>query len=227
MGDSAPTCWTVIEGAAAGVEADRDAFARRYMPIARAYLAARWGATPLAGEVDDAAQEVFVACFQDGGALGRADRTREGGFRAYFCGVIRNVALRAERARAQRRDQPVDSSFDPDAIAADEPSLSSVFERAWASSLLKQAGVLQTERAAQSGGAAERRVELLRLRFESGLPIRDIAAKWGADPRRLHHEYATARDEFREALREIVAFHLPGTRAEVDAECSRLLHAIR
>lgn len=227
MGEASSTCWTVVEGAAAGREEDRDAFARRYLPVARAYLAARWHGGPLSSEIDDAVQEVFIDCFRDRGALARADRERAGGFRAYFCGILRNVAMRAERARAQRRDAPADSSFAPDEIPEDAPALSSVFEREWAASILKQARALQADRAAASGEAATKRVELLRLRFESGLPIREIALRWNDDADRLHHEYATAREEFRDALREVVAFHHPGTRAEVDAECGRLLHAIR
>jgi RNA polymerase sigma factor (sigma-70 family) len=224
---STSTCWTVIEGAAAGRREERETFARRYVPVVRAYLAARWRGSALVDEIDDAAQEVFVDCFRDGGALGRADRAREGGFRAYFCGVIRNVAMRHERARAQRRVRTSDSSFEPDEIPAESEALSSVFEREWAASLLKQARALQAERAAAAGGSARKRVELLRLRFEEGLPIREIAVKTGEDAGRLHHEYAKARDEFREALRAVVQFHHPGTKADVDAECARLLHAIR
>jgi RNA polymerase sigma-70 factor (ECF subfamily) len=227
MADSNATCWTVIEGAAAGVTADREKFARRYLPVARAYLAARWHGHELAGEIDDAAQDVFIDCFRDGGALGRVDQTREGGFRAYFAGVIRNVALRHERARARRPVGVADSSFDADAIAAESAALSSIFEREWAASILRQARALQAERAAQTGDAAKKRVELLRLRFEEGLPVRDIAVRWNEDADRLHHEYARARDEFREALREVVQFHHPGSKAEVDAECTRLLRAIR
>ena len=47
--------------------------------------------------------------------------------------------------------------------------------------------------------------------FHDGLPIRDIAAYWEIDPAKLHHEYATARWEFRTALRAVVAFHYPGS----------------
>jgi hypothetical protein len=67
-------------------------------------------------------------------------------------------------------------------------------------------------------------VELLRLRFNDGLPIREIAVRWGEEAARLHHEYATARDEFQSALREVVAFHHPGTApGEVDQACRELL----
>jgi hypothetical protein len=72
-----------------------------------------------------------------------------------------------------------------------------------------------------------RRVELLRLRFQDGLPIRSIASRWGEDPAKVHHEYATARAEFRAALREVVAFHRPGaTAVEIDVACAELLGVV-
>ena len=37
------------------------------------------------------------------------------------------------------------------------------------------------------------------------------------------HEYARARQEFREALLEVVAFHHPGPAAEVERECASLV----
>jgi RNA polymerase sigma-70 factor (ECF subfamily) len=64
---------------------------------------------------------------------------------------------------------------------------------------------------------------LLRLRFHDGLPVRDIAARWDADPAKLHHEYARAREEFRAALREVVAFHQPGSADAIDRACADLL----
>ena len=65
---------------------------------------------------------------------------------------------------------------------------------------------------------------MLKARFQEGLPIRDIAAKWGTDAAKLQREYATARDEFRAALRSVVAFHLPeATPAEIDRACAELL----
>ena len=90
--------------------------------------------------------------------------------------------------------------------------------------MLKEATRVQAATAARAGKAAERRVELLRLRFGEGLPIRAIAARWEVDAAQLHHEYATARAEFRAALREVVAFHQPGRPAdELDSACAELL----
>ncbi len=195
----------MIRGAAQGRLADRDEFARRYEPVVRAYLAARWHEPSLLGEIDDAAQEVFVDCFKGGGALERAEPGRPGGFRAFLYGVVRNVALRAERERG-KKGLPLDSGFD---APAREEALSDAFDRAWAQALLRQAARVMEARARAAGSDAQRRVELLKVRFGEDMPIRDIARLWNADAPRLHHEYATAREEFRAALRDVVAEHQP------------------
>ena len=39
----------------------------------------------------------------------------------------------------------------------------------------------------------------------------------------MHHEYAKARQEFKAALVEVVAFHHPGAPAEVERQCANLL----
>jgi RNA polymerase sigma-70 factor (ECF subfamily) len=217
----------VIRGAAAGDEADRERFARRYTPVVRAYLGARWRRSFLIREIDDAVQEVFLDCFRDGGALERLDPGRSGGFRAFFFGVVRNVALRVERNAARDRVRPGDGSFDPERLAADETSLGAVFDRAWATAILKEAGHLQARRAEERDSAACRRIELLRLRFQESLPIREIALRWDADPAHLHHEYAKARREFREALIEVVSFHHPDPTTDIPRECARLLDLFR
>jgi RNA polymerase sigma-70 factor (ECF subfamily) len=104
-----------------------------------------------------------------------------------------------------------------------EPSASARFDRAWAESMMVQAAALQEERAAAGGPEAARRLELLRLRFQDGLPIRDIARRWGAPAPQVHREYAAAREEFRSALADVVRMHEGGTEAEIRAACSRLL----
>jgi RNA polymerase sigma-70 factor (ECF subfamily) len=50
----------VIRGAAAGLRHDREEFARKYQPVVRAYLGARWRQSPLAAHVDDAIQDVLL-----------------------------------------------------------------------------------------------------------------------------------------------------------------------
>jgi RNA polymerase sigma-70 factor (ECF subfamily) len=216
------TCWTAIQAAADGSPADRDAFARRYGPVVRAYLAARWRFSHRLHELDDAVQGVFVECFKQGGVLARAERGQPGGFRAFLYGVVRHVALRIEARRTRGRErQPVARELRQ--IPSDDSNLSRAFDRAWAKALLREAGRRMEQDAQQRGEAAVRRVELLRLRFHEDLPIRDVARRWGTEPAALHREYARAREEFRAALLEVVAFHHPGSAAHLQQECAELL----
>jgi RNA polymerase sigma-70 factor (ECF subfamily) len=135
--------------------------------------------------------------------------------------VIRNVARRHEdfRKRRQRERQP-QPSVEPQ---VDDVSLAQVFDAAWAQSIMEQAAVRMTEHAHTSGDRALRRFDLLKLRFQEDMPIREIARLWDADPAHLHREYARARAEFREALVEVVAEHHPGARPQVEAEAARLI----
>jgi RNA polymerase sigma-70 factor (ECF subfamily) len=190
--------------------------------VIRSYLGARWRGGPLAGEIDDAAQEVFVECFRPDGPLRRADPDAPGGFRAYLFGVVRNVARGVEKR--VRRDRAV-GGIDLDGVQAREAPLSAVFDRAWTAALLRAAGERQAENARGDHRPA-RRVELLRLRFGEDLPIREIAALWGEEAAPLHEEYRTARKEFLAALREVVHERNGGTPEEVEAECGRLLDTL-
>ena len=97
----------MIRGAAAGDATQQQAFAQRYAEPIAAYLRARWQASPLAQDVDDAVQEVFVECCRENGVLERASesKTAAGGFRGYLYGVARNVALRFEQRRGRRRER--------------------------------------------------------------------------------------------------------------------------
>ncbi|MBD3161132.1 MAG: sigma-70 family RNA polymerase sigma factor, partial [Candidatus Latescibacteria bacterium] len=131
MAEAESTRWTVIRDAAEGDAGAREEFVRRYEPILRAYLGARWRHSPLVREIDDAVQEVFLACFGEGGALGRADEERPGGFRAFLYGVTMNVARRAEEKRA-RKSRPPAGDAELGAVVAREEPLSRVFDRAYA-----------------------------------------------------------------------------------------------
>ncbi|MHC4473769.1 MAG: sigma-70 family RNA polymerase sigma factor [Planctomycetota bacterium] len=198
---------------------------RRYLPVVRSYLGYRWRNTRLAAEVDDAVQEVFYDCFKADGVLARADPDRPGGFRAFLYGVARNAARRVETGNVRRREVQPGSSGVPEPV--DEDGLSAAFDRAWARSLLRQALRLHAETARSKTDAARRRVEILRLRFQEGVPLKEIADRYELDPARVHKEYATARAEFRAALLEVVAFHHPGSRAEVERECVALIQLTR
>ncbi len=217
------TCWTVIEGAAAGDHEDKQQFARRYGPVVRAYLAERWRSSPHLADCEDAVQDVFVECFRKGGVLERVDQSRPSGFRAFLYGVVRNVARRFETAKDRDRLVQAASDFDLDQIEDSDSEFSHVFDRAWVNSILWEAAQRQAELARQKGDGAIRRMELLRLRFHEGLPIRDIARLWQVDAGDLHHQFARARKEFREALGEVLAFHNPGTPAEIGQAISNLL----
>jgi len=221
VGETGNTRWSVVRGAAEGSGPERDEFARRYSPVIRAYLGARWRHTPLFPEIDDAAQDVFVECFRENGPLRRVDSQLPGGFRAYLYGVVRNVARRAEKARGRNRERPPGSGLDLGMVEGREDPLSEVFDRAWARTLLRQATEVHARRAREAGGRAERRLELLRLRFLEDKPIREIAVEWDEDPGRVHYEYARARDEFKDALREVVRKH--DMACSVEKECVRIL----
>jgi RNA polymerase sigma-70 factor (ECF subfamily) len=221
MSAEVSTCWTVIRAAAAGSPADREEMARRYFGVVRAYLAERWRGSALRDEIDDATQEVFVECFRTGGALEAAGAGRVPRFRAFLYGVVRNVARRFE-------SRPVRAAVVaalPE-VASDEVSQARLFERSWARSLMAEAAGLQRRQAQERGPEAVRRVELLRLRFEESLPIRTIAERWGIEAAKLHHDDAQARQEFRAALLEVVAFHHPSSPAEVEQEAAGLLKAL-
>lgn len=222
MAPADETCWTIVRGAAAGDRVRRDEFAAAYLPVIRAYLGARWRSGRYRVFLDDAVQDAFVDCFKEGGALTRVDPTRRARFRTFLFGVVRNVALRyEERARKSRVRQPASGMLGE--VAADEASLSRAFDRAFARMLVRRAGARQRRDAEGYGAQALRRAELLDLRFGEGLPIRDIAARWGEEPAAVHRAYRKAREEFRAALHAEVAEHGGGTQAEIERECASLL----
>jgi RNA polymerase sigma-70 factor (ECF subfamily) len=220
------TCWTVIRGAARGNEDDVERFVHLYAPIVHAYLSGRWRSSPAHEFIEDAAQEVFVECFKKGGVLDQADHDRLGSFRAFLVGVVRNVALRYETRKLPVKEVQAESGFEPEDPKAKEERLSRVFDRAWAEAVVREAGVRQDERARILGAEARRRVELLRLRFHDGLRIREIAARWNLEPRVVHKEYARARKEFEEALREVMHVHHPRRSSGAENEIDQLLELL-
>ena len=214
------TCWQLIADAADGPGVARSSFARSYHPLVRGYLAARWRQSPLNSLLDDAVQEVFVECFRQGGPLGRA--SAEGGaFRPFLFGIVKNVARRFEERGQGREPAATESTIGR--VPARDPTPSRSFDREWAAMLMREAADRQRERARSGEADAARRVELLQLRFRDGLAIREIANRWHVDRAWLHHEYAKARSEFRVCLREVIAFHVVRSEADLDDECRRLL----
>src|SRR5262249_9230582 len=154
-----------------------------------------WRTSPCRAFVDDAIQEVLLECIKPGGALDGVERGR-GRFRSFLKGVANNVARRVERRRQRDRLRLRHDSGHDDVID-DEENLSHAFDRFWALGLIAEARRLLAERARHSGGEAARRVDLLRLRFEEGLPVRDIAALWQEDADVVHSQKARALREFK------------------------------
>lgn len=217
------TRWSVIQDAAGGNSEARAEFVRLYEPAIKAYFGARWNHGAGSGEVDDAVQEVFVECFRDRGALANADPGRANGFRSYLYGILRNVGHRFERKWGRKREHPAGSDVDLEAVPAEEDTASKAFDRAWAKLLLKAAARHQARIAREKGGDAARRVDLLVLRFEEGLPIREIADRWDVEAAWLHHQYAQAREEYKRALLDVIRENQSGTEASFEKECRRLL----
>jgi RNA polymerase sigma factor (sigma-70 family) len=218
------TCWTIIDAAADGGPDERQQFALQYEPLVRAYLGARWKNSALRQEVSDACQDFFVYCFRENGSLERVERGREGGFRAYLYSTARIIARRWEEQSARQQVRPSSTELNLGDIESDDTRLSQIFDRAWAEIVVKEAVQRHKESAERSGSEGVRRVELLNLRFCEGLPIRKIATLWDVDAAQLHREYAKARDEFSQALFDVVQFHHPtATTGEIHRECVQLL----
>ena len=220
----APTCWTLIQRAVEGSAPHRQAFARRYLPLVRSFLAHRWGGWPIAQQLEDAVQDVFVECFRPDGPLVRAEPGR--GLRRFLRGTALNVARRyEERALRSKRCTPTESTF-LCSLPGREAQLSRVFDRRWARKLLVEALRLAKQRAQEADAGTRRRYELLRLRFEDNLPIRSIAERWNLPPRQVHDAYSRARREYYRALRDVVALHEMAPGRNLDQECRQLLDVV-
>ena len=213
------TVWSVIRKAGKGAPNERARFAQLYEPVIRNFLGSRWRGTPLIQEMNDAVQEVFMECFREAGALSKARRTRPGGFRAFLFGVVRNVARRFEAQRTRNLASDVPPDF-PD--ESDPTPL--LLDREWANAILRDAGIVYREAARATGPEAFRRYELLKLRFEDEMPIREIARAWNADAERVHYDYRVARKEFVTALRAVLADCMSD--ASVDTLLDRILAAV-
>lgn len=212
----------MIGRAAEGDAAAREIFATTYLPVLRGFLEGRWRNTPWYEQVDDALQEVFVELLRDDGALTKA-RAARGELGGFLFGVTRNVALRIEERAAKRRlrNQEVGSAIE--LIQSRETTLSVMFDRGWAQTLVRLAGERMRRAAAMGSDGARLRAELLRLRFGEGKPIREIAALWDAEPRKVHKAYEKARAEFRRFLEHVMAEHGALPDSNQDSAVDRLL----
>jgi RNA polymerase sigma-70 factor (ECF subfamily) len=65
------------------------------------------------------------------------------------------------------------------------------------------------------------------MRFEDGLPIRDIAERWQCDPAWLHHEFARARRDFKRALGQALGLDQDIAPETLEREVRRLWDVLR
>ncbi len=221
----AETCWTLVLDAAAGQDEAQAQFAARYTSVIEAYLQARWKGNRLKDAVPDAVQEVLLETYKTGGLLDKAQPGLPGGFRAFLFGAIRMVARRFEEGRRDGKELALPTEFEAAGIGAVDPHLSMIFDRAWAKTLMQQAGERQAKNASGDSDRTQR-LSLLQLRFQEGLPVREIAELWQMPTERVHKWYALARTEFREALLEVMAEHQPGTIAQLEARAKELLDSL-
>lgn len=218
--DSALTSWQLVVDAGQIGSTRASEFARRYGPVVRAYLATRWRTAVAESRIEDAMQDVFVECFRQGGVLSSVTKNRPRSFRGFLLGVTRNVARRIEKLRAHSREAALETDIvrevrDPGGNPRVE------FERKWARSLI--AAALQD---AATSHPEDRVRELFELKFQHGLPIRDIAARWQQPVTDVHRIYARARRHFQESLKQVVAHHDCLDTDGIEEECRRLLQLV-
>jgi len=194
------TSWELVLRTRDGDVAQRAVFVERYAPALRRWLARRWRRGGLVAQIDDAVQDVFVECFKPDGALARVERGERGTLRRYLHGVVRHVAARYERSAAGVAPQRAAAAIDADELVNPVTTLSERFDRAWAEALVREAALQLEARAEGLGEPARRRVALLRLRFQEGLPLREVAERLGVEADYAHHQFAKARREFRDAI---------------------------
>ncbi|MEL6713122.1 MAG: sigma-70 family RNA polymerase sigma factor [Planctomycetota bacterium] len=217
------TCWTLLRDAADERDGARERFARLYLPVVQGYLGQRWRGFGRQEDIEDASQQVLLECIRPDGALQNAPERAERGFRAYLYGVTANVARRLEESRRDRRVRQAEDSAVVHGLEASDDPASAVFDRGWATALAREAGERHRSSADPGDERSVRQVRLLELRFGEGLPIREIAARWGADPAELHHEYATARKRYLACLREVIRFHHPDSPKGAERELEDVL----
>jgi RNA polymerase sigma factor (sigma-70 family) len=220
------TCWTMVARAAKGDETARSEFAQQYLSIVRAYLSARWRQGPMLKWYDDAVQDVFLECLRPEGPLARVKADGSGRFRSFLFAVVRNIARRYE----ERRDTTAEKSRGDSVlniVQANDESIATAFDKAWAKAMLTRAGERHRAKAETEGPESLRRVKILKLRFGSNRPVREIAAELEMDVEVVHVEYRKARAEFKSALREEVLFHNPDSQATIEQECLKLLELLR
>lgn len=216
------TCWTIVNGAAGGSSAAREEFCRRYDSVIRTYLARRWRLSAGHDDVTEGLQEVLMECLRPAGPLERVDAERPGGFRAFLYGVTSRTAAAMERRLARARRGNAKAGFDPDRVERDEQTLSQAFDRGWAEMIGREARRQLATQAAVDPRLADR-MRCLELRYVEGLPPREIAEKIGGTPEQVYELLRAAKNDYRDALLEVMSAYFPGaTRKDLESRCQEL-----
>ncbi|MEM7201322.1 MAG: hypothetical protein AAF628_13705 [Planctomycetota bacterium] len=224
------THWTVVLAAADGDPTAREAFAARYLPVARAYLGARWRGRPQMAALEDAVQEILTERLRDDGGVAALDRETKGSFRTFLADVVRGVAERTEaKEMAAKIDDAatamVEATVAPSTAArlADEAQLRTVFDQAWARSIMQETADRLAAAAQAAGGAPARRSQLLHLHYHERQPLEQAAEGCGIAGDAAEREMALARAEFATILRRVVAERESCNEGELDRWCAELL----
>jgi RNA polymerase sigma factor (sigma-70 family) len=191
--------WDLAHSAAAGDAAAQAEFAYQIQPVLRRWLRRHWSHSPMRAFAEDAMQETLLECLRPGGALGRAAPGKGKGLFAFLRGIARHVADRFERAEA-RRAARLQHGADLASVATRERDPGERVDRRWARSQVRQAAELL----AREEGADGPLVAFLRLYFVDGLPVRAVAARWGARRERVHELRRRACARFRKCLERVV-----------------------
>ncbi len=217
------TSWSLVLGAARAVPEERDRFCARYEPVIRAYFSARWRLPVQHDRVSDGSQEVFVRCFQPGGALERVDPKRPAGFRAYLRGLVSNVASEIERRRRRRAVVELGPDSELCDVVGSARTASAAFDHAWAAMVTAEAWRVVAGRMLTKREGSER-LAVLRMRYVDGIKPREIQRELGfEDVDDVYRIIATGRYQFRIAMLSVMASYYPDlSPLELEEKCQEL-----
>lgn len=195
--------WQEALAAARGDAAARAVFWLHHVRRIHAWLWLRWRHGTLRSSIDDATQEVYLECFRPGGAFAHFDPARaHHGVLPFLHAVVRNVAQRFERSRRRERAHQIDYAVEHTTFA-DAPLTTSgdaTIDRERLAAALDHLDDGDPE----PGGPHSLRT-FVRLHFEEGRPVREIARAWQAPPTLVHELRRRACRRLRACLRRIGA----------------------
>lgn len=180
--------------------AARELLCDRCRPLVQHWLRRRWRNTALRTQIDDATQDVFVACLQPGGPFDPRSTPPE---RHELPGILRRVVedtadiLERRYADERRHCRCLEVALArPLPDGADAPIQ---LDRRWLRGCLEQAVRSLAPRhplatIEHSAG------EFLSLHLEQGLPVREIARRWRLRSDQVHELRRRAMRRLRAAL---------------------------